>query len=95
MEKEDIIRLGHLARIKINDNEVEALQHDITAVLAYVSVVNEIASQGEQKAPGALHNVFREDVATNEPGSYTEAILAEAPQVERSMLVVKKILNHE
>ncbi len=94
MEKADILHLGRLARIKIRDEEIDDLKRDITAVLDYVSVVNEIAS-APVKAPGAVHNVFRSDEVTNAPSVYTAALLAEAPATERNMLVVKKILSND
>jgi aspartyl/glutamyl-tRNA(Asn/Gln) amidotransferase C subunit len=95
MEKADILHLGRLARITIYDAEVAGLQRDITAVLDYVSVVNQIATEGVVKAPGAVHNVFRGDVVTTTAGEYTEALLAEMPAHERTMLVVKKILSND
>ncbi len=94
MEKTDILHLGRLARIKIHDEEIEGLKRDITAVLDYVSVVNEIAS-APVKAPGALYNVFRSDEVNNAPGAFTATLLAEAPKTERNMLVVKKILSND
>lgn len=95
MEKADILHLGRLARIKIRDEEVADLQRDISAVLDYVSVVNEIAVAGELKVPGPVHNVFREDAVTVPPGTHRATLLAEAPATERDMLLVKKILDND
>lgn len=94
MNKEDIVRLGNLARIKISDQEAEALTGDISAVLEYVSVVNDIAAEtGDTKQVGAVYNVFREDVVTVAPNAHTENLLAEAPAVKGRHVAVKKILN--
>lgn len=94
MKKEEIMRLGSLSRIRISDAEAESLGADIDAVLAYVSVVNEITASAEHtKKVGSVYNVFREDTVTVAPGSFTEVLLAEAPQVKNNRLVVKKILN--
>ncbi|OIP78529.1 MAG: hypothetical protein AUK16_00025 [Parcubacteria group bacterium CG2_30_44_11] len=95
MEKADILHLGRLARITISEEEVADLQRDINAVLAYVSVINEIAGGDKAKVPGAVFNVFRMDTVTTTPGIYREALLAEAPAHERDMLVVKKILDND
>jgi aspartyl/glutamyl-tRNA(Asn/Gln) amidotransferase C subunit len=95
MEKADILHLGRLARIKINDDEVVGLQRDINAVLAYVSVVNEIATEGDAKKPGTVFNVFRADTVTTTPGAYRETLLGAAPATERDMVVVKKILDND
>lgn len=94
MEKEDILHLGNLARIKISDDEAEALRGDITAVLEYVSVVNDIAAEADlTKEVGAVYNVFREDKVTVAPGAHTDDLLAEAPATKGRFLSVKKILN--
>jgi len=94
MNKEEILKLGEMARIGISDAEAQALGRDIDAVLEYVSVVNDItAKEGLTKKVGAVYNVFREDEITVEPGSHTEALLAEAPKVRKGRLEVKKILN--
>lgn len=94
MEKADILHLGRLARIKIEEAEVPGLMRDITAVLEYVSAVSAIAGEPVKEA-GPVRNVFREDVVTTEPGSNQEVLLAAAPKVERNMLVVKKILSND
>ena len=94
MTKEEILKLGSMARIAISDSEAEALGTDIEAVLVYVSVINEItAEEGVTKKVGVVYNVFREDEITVEPGIHTEALMAEAPHVKKGRLEVKKILN--
>lgn len=96
MEKEDILRLSTLARIKVSDEEAESLKGDVSAVLEYVSVVNDITAEaGVTKEVGAVYNVFREDEITVEPNTHTEDLLAEAPETKGRYLAVKKILNTE
>jgi aspartyl-tRNA(Asn)/glutamyl-tRNA(Gln) amidotransferase subunit C len=94
MNTEDIVRLASLARIRLSDEEVAAFAPQITDVLGYVGVINEITAESEiTKKPGARRNIFREDVVTNEPGSYTDALLREAPKTQGKHLKVKKILQ--
>lgn len=96
METGDIKHLASLSRIRISDAEAEELKTDIDSVLAYVSVVSEITTEDDlTKKVGARHNIFREDEVTNETGSYTEVLLAEAPAREGNLLKVKKILNQD
>lgn len=94
MQKEDILHLARLARIKLDDEEVQALKSDIESVLDYVGVINTLTSDIQQeKKIGTVYNVFREDVVINEGGTYTESILANAPKVKGRHLQVKKILQ--
>jgi len=94
MTKEEILHLGQLARIRINEQEVEGLQKDISAILEYVGTINDVVDEGKlEKVPGPVYNVFREDTVTNEPGSYTKELLDEMPARHGDYLEVKKIID--
>lgn len=94
MEKKDIMHLADLARVRISEKEAEAFTKEIDAVLEYVGAVNEItADVSLTKKVGARHNVFREDVVSNEADAYTEELLREAPHTSGRHLTVKKILQ--
>ena len=96
MKIEEIKHLASLARIEVTEAQAEELKDDISAVLDYVSVVSEITAEGGlTKKVGARANVFRKDEVTNEPGSYTTTLLAEAPERVGDYLKVKKILNQD
>jgi aspartyl-tRNA(Asn)/glutamyl-tRNA(Gln) amidotransferase subunit C len=96
MEKEDILHLARLARIGIDDNEAESIKADIESVLSYVSDINTITADiSLSKKVGARYNIFRDDVVTVEAGSYTDALLQEAPKVSGKHLQVKKILQQD
>lgn len=96
MTKEEVLHLGNLARIKLTETEVTALQAEITDILGYVGAINEVVADGAlEKKVGPIYNIFREDEITNEPGSYTEALAAEMPDRADQSLKVKKILIQE
>ena len=94
MEKKDLLHLANLARIRIDDDEAVSLLKEIESVLQYVSAIDTIvADETLIKKVGARYNIFRDDVITNEPESYTKILLAEAPKVKGRHLQVKKILQ--
>lgn len=94
MQKEDILRLALLSRIRISDEEAQNLLGDIESVLSYVSEINAITANTEiTKKVGPVYNVFREDVVTQEGDSNTETLLSEAPKRKERYLLVKKILQ--
>ncbi len=96
MKKEDILNLASLSRIRITDEEAETLRTDVDAVLAYVSVINEITTEGDlTKKVGVRYNVFREDEAKTLPDEHTETLLSESPVREGRFLKVKKILQQD
>lgn len=94
MKQEDVKNLAALARIELAPEEVESFTNEMSSILEYVSAVQDMAGQGDSEPKvGARYNVFRSDVVTNEPGQYTDALLAEMPKTDGGYMVVKKILN--
>lgn len=94
MTKEEILHLASLARIQVSDQEVEKFQAEIQSILEYVGQVNDIVSDSDlEKVVGQVHNVFREDEVTNEPGSCSDDLIRAFPDSEGNYLKVKKILN--
>lgn len=95
IERSDIEKLAKLARIKLTEEEAEALRADIDPILGYVSELSSIETPtADIPHPEelAVLNVLREDNSPHERGAYTEALLAQAPGREGSHLKVKKIL---
>ncbi len=96
MTKEEVLRLGELARIQLSEAEVTQFQKEIGDILGYVSTIDDVVKEGAlEKKVGAVFNVFREDEITNEPGSYTADLLAEMPDTDGNYLRVKKILKQD
>lgn len=95
MNKEDIKQLSQLSRIELSTEEVESFSKEISAIISYVEVIKDIIGDTEDKEPkvGVRFNVFRDDIVTNEPDSYTPQILAEMPKTQGRYLAVKKILQ--
>ncbi len=92
LEKKDIDHLTELARLFVPEEEKDALVKDLQAILAYVSELNAVtADTGAAPEAGALRNVMREDDIPTPGGTYTEAILANAPKVENGYVKVRAI----
>lgn len=90
--KEDLANIASLSRISIRPEEEEKMLEDCQAILGYVSLINEV--EGELKrGEEDVYNVVREDVITNETGSNTEAILANAPKVKNGYVEVEQVLK--
>lgn len=100
MQIEEIKKLANLARIDMTESEMEGIAKDFGSILAYVGQVQEVSkltSVGQYfdlKRPEdySLHNVIREDIATNKRGEFSEKIIAEMPDTQDGFLKVKQIL---
>jgi aspartyl-tRNA(Asn)/glutamyl-tRNA(Gln) amidotransferase subunit C len=97
MTREEIKKLAELSRIELTEAEIERFTTELSAILSYVSAVQELAGDDVSTEPvlGDRYNVFRPDTATQKADDYTTDILAEMPATEGRYLKVKKILQVE
>ncbi len=95
MDKEKVLKLATLARLKLSESEAESLSHEFEAILNYVGEVKKVSTHNSQPTTDnfPIRNVMREDNAGHEPGIYMEKILSAAPAREGNYLKVKKILS--
>lgn len=95
MKREDITHLAQLSRMTVTDEELDALATELPKIVSYVSAISDIAAIEGDETPviGPVHNVFREDVITNEADGHTVDLLREMPVTEGRYMKVKKILK--
>ncbi|HRH26641.1 MAG TPA: Asp-tRNA(Asn)/Glu-tRNA(Gln) amidotransferase subunit GatC [Parcubacteria group bacterium] len=91
VNKDEVKNLADLARVRLSDEEAEALSKEIDSILAYVGQIKDASVEDEVLVP-VLKNVMREDEPKNKDDEYTEDILNNAPSREGRFLKVKKIL---
>lgn len=93
--KEEVQKLAALARIKIEENELESFTKEFDAILAYVGQLEELRlPEGKGEKP-PLRNVMREDGNPHEAGLYTEKLVEQFPAKEGDALSVKQIIIHD
>ena len=90
----EIEKLATLARIRLDDSEKQGLTKEIDSILTYIDQIKK-ATVDMDYTPiaGAVHNVFREDIADPVSNEDRERILKEAPDREGEFIAVKKILS--
>jgi aspartyl-tRNA(Asn)/glutamyl-tRNA(Gln) amidotransferase subunit C len=97
MNKDEAKKLAELARSEVSDAELEKVAGEMGSILEYVDKIKsaDISDfSAESRAENAaVRNVMVEDETSHEPGTNTEKLLAEAPEVQDDMVKVKKILN--
>ncbi|MCW5695060.1 MAG: Asp-tRNA(Asn)/Glu-tRNA(Gln) amidotransferase subunit GatC [Pseudolabrys sp.] len=86
-------RIARLARIAVKDEEVEHLQGELNAILAFVEQLGEVNVEGVEPmtsvTPMAMKS--RADVVTD--GDNPEAVLSNAPQSEDGFFLVPKVIE--
>jgi aspartyl-tRNA(Asn)/glutamyl-tRNA(Gln) amidotransferase subunit C len=85
--------IAHLARIAVNDDEIEHLQGELNAILAFVEQLAEVDVSGVEPMTSVTPMTMkkRADVVTD--GGDPEAILTNAPAREGDYFVVPKVVE--
>ncbi len=92
LSTEEIKKIALLARIELEDNEIEKFQKDLSSVLDYVEDLKQVDTEGLEIVASVtgLENVLREDKPIET--KVREEILANVPENKDSYYKVKAIL---
>lgn len=94
MQRTDIEHLATLARLQLTDEEITKYQKEMTDILGYVEQINTIAGDSSDTLESAsVRNVLREDADAVPTDTYTDRLLAAAPQTQDGFIKVQKILD--
>jgi aspartyl-tRNA(Asn)/glutamyl-tRNA(Gln) amidotransferase subunit C len=93
VDAKTVRKIAHLARIAVNDDEIEHLQGELNAILAFVEQLAEVDVTGVEPMTSVTPMIMkkRADVVTD--GGDADAILANAPAREDHYFVVPKVVE--
>ena len=93
VDADTVRRIAHLARIKVAEDEIEHLQGELNAILAFVEQLSEVDVEGVEPMTSVTPMAMRKrpDVVTD--GGDPDAILANAPAREDHYFVVPKVVE--
>src|ERR1035437_9271397 len=92
---EEVKKLAALARIRVEDAELEKFTSEFDAILAYVGQLEKLELPKEGWTKPMLRNVMREDGEPHAPGLYTERLAEQFTVRDGDALAVKQIITHE
>ena len=86
-------RIAHLARIAVSDEEIEPLQGELNAILAFVEQLSEVNVEGIEPMTSVtpMEMKQRPDVVTD--GGIPDNIIKNAPMTEDHFFVVPKVVE--
>ncbi|AVF05328.1 MULTISPECIES: Asp-tRNA(Asn)/Glu-tRNA(Gln) amidotransferase subunit GatC [Devosia] len=86
-------RIGRLARIRIEEEEVAAYQTELNAILGFVEQLGEVDVAGVEAMTSVTPMTLRrrEDVVSD--GNYPEKIVGNAPLTEDNFFMVPKVVE--
>lgn len=95
LTRDDVAKLAHLARIDLDEAELDELAPQLAVIVESIATVNEVATDDVPATshPLPMSNVFRDDV--RRPGLSPDEALAGAPAVDQQRFLVPRILGDE
>ena len=86
-------RIGSLARIRIEDSEVEQYREELNVILGFVEQLGEVDVDGVEPMTSVPPMQLRRRDDTVTDGGYAEKIVANAPLSEDNFFMVPKVVE--
>jgi len=95
MDIKEVQKVASLARLSLSDQELTDYGNQLTQILSYVEVLNELELEDTVPMPHAvdLQNVFRAD--EQRPSLDRDQALANAPKTDGQFFQVPQILEQK
>jgi len=93
VDAETVRRIAHLARIAVAEEEVEHLQGELNAMLAFVEQLSEVNVDGVEPMTSVtpMQMKMRKDEVTD--GGIAEQVVANAPMSDDNFFLVPKVVE--
>ena len=86
-------RIGRLARIRIEDEEVAGYQNELNAILGFVEQLGEVDVSGVEPMTSVTPMQLRRRDDAISDGGYPDQIVANAPLSEDNFFMVPKVVE--
>ncbi len=93
VDRDTVRRIAQLARIRVEEEELDPLANELSAILGWIEQLDEVNTDGVKPMTSveAMEMKKREDEVTD--GFCAEDILANAPKREGNFFVVPKVVE--
>jgi aspartyl-tRNA(Asn)/glutamyl-tRNA(Gln) amidotransferase subunit C len=86
-------RIAHLARIAVADDEVEHLQGELNAMLAFVEQLSEVDVEGVEPMTSVTPMEMKKRADVVDDGDIADEVVANAPASEDHFFLVPKVVE--
>ena len=93
LDRKTVAHIAKLARIKVRDDELDALAGELTGILTWVEQLQKIDVTGVEPMTGTVAMALkqRDDVVTD--GGMRDKVLANAPGAQNGFFAVPKVIE--
>ena len=91
MTNEEVLKVAHLARVYIDDNEIEMYKGQLEAIMNEINKINEVEIIDDDIiiSPSSNINKYREDI----PKKAKDDVLSNAPKTNGNYIQIKRFVN--
>ena len=93
VDSNTVKRVAHLARIKVSDDEAEALTSELNTILGFVEQLNEVDVSGVEPMTSVMPMAMKKRADAVTDGGKADDILANAPASEDHFFQVPKVVE--
>lgn len=94
LSREDVLKLAHLARLELSEDEIKQYQTELSEILGYVDLLQKVNVTGVEPTyqVTGLSNIMRKDKIIDY-GTNQKNLLKNAVALEGSQIKVKRVLG--
>ena len=93
VDRATVKRVAHLARIRVTEEEAEALRGELNAILGFVEQLNEVNVSGVEPMTSVLPMRLKQRQDRITDGGKAGDIVANAPLTEDNFFLVPKVVE--
>jgi len=93
LTRDDVLKLAHLSRLRLSDEEIEKFRVELSEILEYVEQLDNVDTKGLEPTyqVTGLKNVTRKDEIRDYQAKLA-GLLKNAPAVDNNQFKVKRVL---
>jgi aspartyl-tRNA(Asn)/glutamyl-tRNA(Gln) amidotransferase subunit C len=93
VDRETVKRVAHLARIKVSEDEAEALRGELNSILGWVEQLNEVDVTGVEPMTSVIPMAMKKRADEVTDGGKPGDIVANAPAAKDHYFLVPKVVE--
>ncbi len=94
LSKDDVKKIAHLARLRLSDEELDRFLPQLTEILSYVEMLQEVNTKGvlETCQVAGLENIMREDIVDHSLATADDLLSTAALPVVDHQIRINRIM---
>ena len=93
LDKATLERVAYLARIKINNSEIDKMTEELNNIMKWIEELNEVDITNVQPMTGVSNMILREREDKVTDGGYQDKIVSNAPEKIDNSFTVPKVIE--